>query len=163
MMQQIVSGNALHERIIAGVLLGANPPTLAASGYTNDQVVSAAVATAELQQKPSDAIRLLDLVIAADSSNAAAHAYKGWVLARVGVQAKDAGVTAAGLREIDAALAIDPQRPDALVYKAFTLFYGNNDKAGAKGALDAFDALPNKPQELVDLIDNSSLRAAVGG
>jgi hypothetical protein len=162
MMQTIVDNQLLRQRIVAGVLLAPGAPSIQAAGYTNDQVVDAAAATAESLQKPSDAIRLLDLVLAADPDDAEAHAYKGWTLARVGVQAKDSSVTATGLREIEAALALQPQLPDALVYKAFTLYYGMNDTAGAKAALAAFDALADKPQDLVTLIDQNQLRAALG-
>jgi tetratricopeptide (TPR) repeat protein len=161
MMVNIVRDNSLRERIVAGLLLADGAPTYTAAGYTRDQVFALAQTMAEVAKVPSDAVRLVDLLLVVNPADGQAHAYKGWILARTGVQANDAAVAAAGLSEIDAALALEPQRPEALVYRAFTLFYGSNDAAGAKAALAAFDALPDKPAELVTLIDGQGLRDAI--
>jgi tetratricopeptide (TPR) repeat protein len=166
LMQQIVAQNFLRERIVAGVLLADDAPSLADSGFGAADVIAAASYVAE-GGTPAEGARLLDLVLDADPGNIDARAARGWILARVGVQADDDAVTARGLADIDAALAVDPQHPEALVYRAFTLMYGFQDANGAKEALDRFDALAEKPEPLVALIDDNGLRdvinAAAGG
>jgi tetratricopeptide (TPR) repeat protein len=157
-MLQVIEINELREHIVAGVLLADGAPGFVEAGFSADDVFAAAQTAAESDVKPADAIELLDLVLAADPNDADAHAYKGYTLARVGVPAGDANVTAAGLAEIDAALAIDPLHAAALAYRAFTLLYGNDDAAGAKASLDAFDALADKPADIVAIIDGTTLR-----
>jgi tetratricopeptide (TPR) repeat protein len=157
-MVQVIEINQLRQHIVAGVLLADGAPGFVEAGFTADDVFAAAQTAAERDVKPADAIELLDLVLAADPNDADAHAYKGYTLARVGVPAGDANVTAAGLAEIDAALAIDPLHAAALAYRAFTLLYGNDDAAGAKVSLDAFDALADKPADIVAIIDGTTLR-----
>jgi len=100
-------------------------------------------------------------VLTVDPSNVDARAERGWVFARVGVAANDTAVTARGLSDLEAALAGNPQHPQALVYRAFTRMFGYNDAAGAKASLDAFDALPDRPAELVELIDEYGLRKSI--
>lgn len=160
LMRQIVTQNFLRERIVAGVLLAEDSPSLADSGFTADQVVVAAEHRAEIGE-PAEAARLLDVVLAAEPDNVEALAARGWVLARVGVQAGDTKVTDRGLADIDAALAIDPDHPGALVYRSFTLMFGYDDTAGAKAALDQFDALAEKPEALVALVESYGLRTAI--
>jgi tetratricopeptide (TPR) repeat protein len=157
-MVQVIEINQLRQHIVAGVLLADGAPGFVEAGFTADDVFAAAQTAAERDVMPADAIELLDLVLAADPNDADAHAYKGYTLARVGVPAGDANVTAAGLAEIDAALAIDPLHAAALAYRAFTLLYGNDDAAGAKASLDAFDALADKPADIVAIIDGTTLR-----
>jgi tetratricopeptide (TPR) repeat protein len=157
-MVQVIEINQLRQHIVAGVLLADGAPGFVEAGFTADDVFAAAQTAAERDVKPADAIELLDLVLAADPNDADAHAYKGYTLARVGVPAGDVNVTAAGLAEIDAALAIDPEHAAALAYRAFTLLYGNDDAAGAKASLDAFDALADKPADIVAIIDGTTLR-----
>lgn len=163
MMRQILETNGVRERVVIGVLLADGAPTLGASGFDADDVLAAAKYAQDRVQnpEPATAVRLYDIVLAAEPDNVDAHAEKGWTLARVGVAAEDDAVVAAGLREIDAALALDAQHPGALVYRAFTRLYGYDDAAGARAALDAFDALSDKPAELVTLIDESGLRDAI--
>jgi tetratricopeptide (TPR) repeat protein len=157
-MVQVIEINQLRQHIVAGVLLADGAPGFVEAGFTADDVFAAAQTAAERDVKPADAIELLDLVLAADPNDADAHAYKGYTLARVGVPAGDVNVTAAGLAEIDAALAVDPEHAAALAYRAFTLLYGNDDAAGAKASLDAFDALADKPADIVAIIDGTTLR-----
>jgi tetratricopeptide (TPR) repeat protein len=158
LMLQIVATNSLRERIVAGLLLSDGAPTYAEAGYTAEQVFAAAFATAEVDSKPADAIRLLDLVLAADPNDATAHAYKGYTLARVGGQAGDQAVIDSGLTEIDAALAIDPRHAPALAYRAMTRMFLYDDAVGAKASLDAFDALADKPADITAIIDSTTLR-----
>lgn len=163
MMRQIVESNGVRERVVIGVLLAEGAPDLAESGFGADDVLAAADYAAERVQtpEPATAIRLYDIVLEAEPDNVEAHAEKGWTLARVGVAAGDEAVVAAGRREIEAALALDEAHPPALVYLAFTLFYGYDDAAAARAALDSFDALSDKPAELVTLVDQNGLRDAI--
>jgi tetratricopeptide (TPR) repeat protein len=164
LMKQIVASQRLRERITAGQvaakLLVADPPSLAASGFGADQVRTAAEEIAE-EARLQDALKLFDLVLAADPRDVRAHTYKGWALARAGVQAKQQQLVDVAMGELDDALGIDPQYPDAHVFRAFTLLYGRGAAAQAKAELAAFDALADRPQQLVTLIDDNGLRAAI--
>jgi hypothetical protein len=151
-MRQLVDGQFVRERVIAGVLLVDDPPTLAESGFLAEDVRAAAEFVADgTNPNPRGGVDLLDTVLQADPNDAAARAYKGWILARVGVEAGDDAVTSTGLAELDAALAIDPGRADAHVYRAFTLLYGLDDPAGAKAAIEAYDALGDTTTPLVKI------------
>jgi tetratricopeptide (TPR) repeat protein len=160
-MQQILERYAVREHVVAGILLAEGAPTFTEAAFTPAQVLEAAFATAEVDAKPLDAITLLDMVLAADPNNADAHAYKGYTLARVGIPAAATDVTDRGLAEIDAALVIDPQHAPALAYRAMTLMFGYDDAAGAKAALDDFDALVEQPEDLVAILESSGVRDAV--
>jgi tetratricopeptide (TPR) repeat protein len=164
LMKQIVTAQRLRERILAGQvsakLLVVNPPSLAASGFTATQVRSAAEETAE-EARLTDALKLFEIVLAADPRDARAHTYKGWALARAGVDAKQQQLIDAAMTSFDRALQVDPKYPDAHVFRAFTLFYGLNRAADAKAELATFDALADRPADLVKLIDDNGLRAAI--
>jgi len=159
-MVQLVDQFALRERIVIGVLLADGAPTFTDAGFTADDLLAAARYSADgtSAPAPANAIQLLDLVLAADPNDANAHAYKGYTLARVGGQAEDQAVIDSGLAEIDAALAIDPQHAPALAYRALTRLFLYDDAAGAKVALDAYDALAEKPADITAIIDGTSLR-----
>jgi tetratricopeptide (TPR) repeat protein len=159
-MQQIISDSSLREKIVVGTLLTDGAPSYADAGFTAEQLVAAAKFSADGKNPPApaDAIKLLDLVLATEPDNADAHAYKGFTLARVGDQAEDRSVIDSGLADIDAALAVDPQHAPALAYRAFTRMFLYDDPAGAKQSLDAFDALAEKPDDIVALVDGYSLR-----
>ncbi|HEX7097323.1 MAG TPA: tetratricopeptide repeat protein [Acidimicrobiales bacterium] len=161
LVRDILAQNKVRERVVIGVLLADDAPTLAESGFSTDDVLAAAqYVTTSANPEPATAVRLYDIVLAAEPDNADAHAEKGWTLARVGVGNDDA-VVALALQEIDAALAINPQHPGALVYRAFTVLNAHGDAAAAKAALDRFDSLAEKPDELVELIDQYGLRDAI--
>ena len=164
LMKDVVAQQHLREQIVAGQvsakLLVDNPPTLAASGFSADDVRTAAEEIAE-QARLSDALKLFDMAIAVNPRDARAHAYKGWALARAGVQAKQQQLIDVALTEFGAALRVDPAYPDALVFRAFTWIYGGGKAADAKADLAAFDALPNKPADLTSLIDQYGLRGAI--
>jgi tetratricopeptide (TPR) repeat protein len=164
MMQQILSSQRLRERIalaqVAPVLLVANPPTLAASGFTADQVFLAA-SQLDVEGKAADEIKLLDVLISADPTDRRAVAHRAWVLARVGVSQKQTAVINLAMSDLDKVLKAAPAYPDALVFRAFTLHFGLARSADAKADLAAFDALATKPPELVALIEANGLRGAI--
>jgi tetratricopeptide (TPR) repeat protein len=162
-MLQIVRSQALRERIVAGVLLAEGAPSFTDAGFEPAEVILAATYLADglASPKPADALRLLDLVLAANPSAADALAYKGYVLVRVGDQTDSQQLIDGGLAQLDAALAVDPQHAPALVYRAFTLMFLYDDAAGAKVSLDAFDVLAEKPEDLVSLVDEFGLRDAI--
>jgi tetratricopeptide (TPR) repeat protein len=120
-MQQIVQQNALREQITAGVLLADGAPGFAEAGFDHDQVMSAAAYLAESKGKPADSITLLDQLLAADAgdADADAHAYKGFVLVRVGDQADNQELIDSGSRDRRRA-GHRPQHAPALAYRTFT-------------------------------------------
>jgi tetratricopeptide (TPR) repeat protein len=164
LMRQVVAAQRLRERIVAArveaVLLVASPPSLSESGFTIAEVRTAAEEIAETGRL-TEAVKLFDLVIGAQPDDARARAYKGWALARAGVQAKQARLVELAMVELGAAIAIDPQAADARVFRSFTSLFGLDRAADAKADLDAFDALADRPEALVRLIEENGLRAAI--
>jgi tetratricopeptide (TPR) repeat protein len=157
LMLSIVDQYALRERIIASVLLADGAPSYADAGYTTEQVVATARYLAT--SAPVQSLGLYDQVLAADPQNVAALADRGYLLGRAAESAEDeTDLGARAIADLDAALAIDPQHPAALAYRALTRYYVFDDAAGAKQDLDAFDALSDKPSDVVSLVDRSPLR-----
>jgi tetratricopeptide (TPR) repeat protein len=155
LMTQLVAQFALRERIVAGVLLADGAPGYADAGFTTDEVLAAARYT--FGSAPVEALGLVQQVLAAEPSNADAHADLGYLLALAAKSANDdAQLRDRGMSEIDAALALEPQNAAALAYKASVLLYLDDDAAGAKAALDAYDAAPDKPTYVTQLVEGSS-------
>lgn len=164
MFSQIIESQSLREQIALGrvgpKLLVANPPTLAASGLTADEVFRAAQLL-DAQAKVEDELKLYGVLLAADPKDVRALAYRGWVLARTGVQQKQPSLVASAAKQFDDAVALDPKYPDVRVFRAFTYQFGLSRPADAKAELAIFDALADKPAAIVALIDDNGLRAAI--
>ncbi len=164
MMQQVLASQRLRERIalarVSPVFLVANPPALAGSGHTADEVFLAAQQL-DVDGKAADELKLLDVLVKADPADKRAVAYRAWVLARVGVAQKQASVISVAVADLDKVLRNDPTYAPALVFRAFTLHFGLGRTADAKADLAAFDALATKPADLVALVAEFGLRAAI--
>ena len=105
-----------------------------------------------------EAVQLLDWVLESRPDNPDALAGRGWLL----VRSDDPELLALGLDYLDAAVAADPSSPAGLVYRAFAR-WRQGDTAGARTDLAAFDALDDRPAELIRLIEAQALRAALNG
>ena len=103
-----------------------------------------------------EAVQFLDWVLESRPDDPDALAGRGWLLARSG----DAELLALGLDHLDAALAVDPANPRGLVYRAFARWQ-LGDVAAARTDLAAFDVLQYRPPELVRLVEDRGLRAAL--
>ena len=112
------------------------------------------------------AVQALDWVLVDLPDNPDVLAARGWLIARTG----DPELVARAISYFDDALAINPQHPQALVYRAFSRSLpttgaetGATDLRGAREDLATFDALPEqaKPQDLQDLITDYNLRATI--
>ena len=103
-----------------------------------------------------EAVQFVDWVLESRPDDPDALAGRGWMLARSG----DPELLARGLDYLGAALDADPANPAALAYRAFALWQ-QGDPAAARADLAAFDALPNRPPELVRLIEDQDLRTAL--
>jgi tetratricopeptide (TPR) repeat protein len=164
LMEQIITSQRLREKVALGrvepKLLVAAPPTLAASGFTADEVFLAAQQL-DLDGRAKDELALYTVLLAADPKDLRAIAYSGWVLARSGVQQKQQTLVDAAMKQFDTAVALDATYPDVRVFRAFTYQFGLSRPAEAKAELAAFDALPQKPAALVALIDDNNLRSAI--
>lgn len=164
LMIDLVANQRLRERIRSGgivdKLLVDPPTTLAAAGVSVDDALTAADDTTESGDL-QNGLKLYDLVIAADPNNARAHASRGWALARAGVNAKQQELVDAAMASFDRALQADPQNAAAHVYRSFTLLFGLDRAADAQAELAKFDALPDKPADLVQLVDDNGLRGAI--
>jgi tetratricopeptide (TPR) repeat protein len=170
-VMELLVGSRLQQRILAAlvgpVLLVPNPPSLAASGFTADEVRLAADQTAE-DGKVREALTLLDtVVLAANPNDAKALATRGWITGRVGQQLLDAGKTAEGREQItrsrdtlNTAVGLDPTYLPARVYRAFVALAQNLPK-DADADLKTYESAPDQPVELQMLVSQSGLRAAI--
>jgi tetratricopeptide (TPR) repeat protein len=81
-------------------------------------------------------------VVELDPTNVEAHAYGGWALnlsaPGVGDAAQRQEFVAAALQLIDQAIALDPDYPDAQVFRGLTMIQGNGDFVGARPYLDRY-------------------------
>jgi tetratricopeptide (TPR) repeat protein len=167
---QLLVGSRLQPRILAALvgptLLAPNPPALAASGFTADEVRLAADQTAE-DGRVLDALKLLDMVLAANPADAKALATRGWITGRVGQQFLDAGKVTEGQQQLaasrqtlDSAVKLDPTYLPARVYRAFVAL-AQNRPAEADADLEVYETAPDQPVDLQMLVSESGLRAAV--
>lgn len=105
-----------------------------------------------------EAVQLLDWVLESRPGDPDVLSGRGWLLVRSG----DAELLALGVDYLNAALGSDPSNAGGLVYRAFARWQ-RGDTPGARADLAAFDALPHRPPDLVRLIEDQNLRAALRG
>lgn len=166
-VKDLVEGFKVRERILAGRVaakLLPSPPPLASSGFTADEVRVAAETMAEVDPAAvGDAIKLLTTVIDAAPRDGKARASFGWILGRSsqGVPPEQsAQLLDRARKELDLAIQIDASYPYARVYRSFVAF-AQNKPADAESDLQAFDALSDKPRDLLALIEQQGLRRAI--
>ena len=164
LMTQIVDAQHLREHIALGrvepVLLVEKPPSIAASGFSTDDVFNAARQLDD-DARPADELKLFAMMLAVDPHDKRALTYEAWVLARAGVQQKQQTRIADALAIFDNVLGQDPNYADARVFRAFTYQFGSARSADAKADLGVFDSLAAKPATLIALIDGYGLRAQI--
>ena len=106
--------------------------------------------TLSTQGNDLDAIKLYDKVLAVEPRQPEALAYRGWLLRLTGVAGHDQALLAQGRASVEAAVAQDPNYPDARVFLGYILFQDAHDPAGAAAQFRAF--LADHPQaEMVSL------------
>lgn len=124
-----------------------------------------AYATALMQAGEAvDALRAFDAAARLDPSAPAPKAYSGWLVFL-------AGLTDEALPRIDAAIAADPDYPDAHFFRGMVLLRGRNDRDGALAELRRFlDLAPPGPerdqvQQLVEGLEQpaSTTTTTIGG
>ncbi len=141
---------------VGPILMVDSPPRFTETDLSVSEVLDAAEALAATGDL-INAVQLLDQVLADLPEDVEALTGRGWLLARTG----NAELVEAGGAYLDAALELQPGYPEALVYRAFSRNL-SGDTTGARSDLAEFDALDDRPQELVDLIANFGLREAIG-
>ena len=134
---------------------GVAPVAFSATSLTVREAALAAERLAA-ESRLLDAVRLFDWVLESRPDDPDALTGRGWLVARTG----DPELLAAGVAHLDRALALDPAHPAALVYRAFAL-NRQGDPEAARADLAAFDALQDRPADLVRLIDAFNLRQAL--
>ena len=160
----------LRERILAALvgpkLLVASPPSLSASGFSADEVRLAADQMAE-DARVLDALKLLDLLLAANPDDAKALATRGWVNGRLGQQLIDAGKPTEGQqglagarRYLDSAVQLDPAYLPARVYRSFVALAQNLPKE-ADADLKVYETASVQPIEMQLLVEQFGLREAI--
>jgi tetratricopeptide (TPR) repeat protein len=159
--QQLVASAQVRERIalarVSEIMLVADPPPFSETGLTVADLADAAEVMAA-DGELLEAVTLFDAVLAENPDDVEALTYRGWLIARAG----DPQLLEGGIVMLDAALEIDPTYAPALVFRAFAL-NESGDRAGAAADLAAFDALPDQPRELSQLLADFGLRDSVAG
>jgi len=108
-----------------------------------------------------EAIREVALVLADRPDDVELMAGYAWLLARAATPAEPLPAEVAE-GHLNDALVIEPAHPESLVYRAFVrILLGNAE--GAAEDLAAFDALPERPADLVDMIEVFNLRDQIAG
>ena len=167
---QLLVGSRLQERILAALvgpkLLVTNPPSLASSGFTGEEVRLAADQIAE-DGRVLDALKLLELVVAANPNDAKAIATRGWINGRVGQQLIDSGKAAEGQKQfatsrqmLDTAVGLDPTYLPARVYRAFVALAQNLPK-DADADLKVYETAKDQPVDMQLLVSQSGLRETI--
>ena len=110
-------------------------------------------------EDPTSALRSFDSVLAVDESHADALAWHGWTLALL-AQSGEHGLFADAEEWLQDAVDADPNAPDARVFRAF-LFNRLERVEEARVELDYFDTIPDQPADMLALIEQFGLRAAL--
>lgn len=167
---QLLVGSRLQERILAALvgpkLLVTNPPSVASSGFTGEEVRLAADQIAE-EGRVLDALKLLELVVAANPTDAKAIATRGWINGRVGQQLIDSGKAADGQKQLatsrqmlDTAVGLDPAYLPARVYRAFVALAQNLPK-DADADLKVYETAKDQPVDMQLLVGQSGVRETI--
>ena len=98
-----------------------------------------------------EAIEVYDEVLDLSPANAEALTYRGWLTNRLG--------EGTGLDDLDEAVAVAPDYPDARVFRAIVLD-GEQRFSDAAADLVVFDTL-DPPDEMLGIVEGSNLRASV--
>ncbi|MEM7095532.1 MAG: tetratricopeptide repeat protein [Actinomycetota bacterium] len=145
--------------VLAGVLLarasGFRSPTDSVSGDIR-QSSTGLLAEADVLTREGrweEALAVYSDVLEIAPANTEALTYRGWLTSRLG--------EGDGLVDLDEAISIDPQYPDARVFRAIVLD-GQQRFEDAAADLAALDTL-TAPDEMLALVERSGLRASVAG
>ena len=147
-------GAAALQALDALDALGERPP-FSETALSLPDVLAAAEALAA-RGDLLEAVQFLDWVLKSRPEDPDVLAGRGWLLVRSG----DLELLAVGVEYLDRALAADPSNPAARVYRAFARWQ-QGDIAAARADLAAFDRLDHQPPDLVRLVEDQGLRAAI--
>ena len=160
--EQLVVERQLREQVAIAQLSDAlsSPETIDLDNLGIDpmQAQAAGEAFVSLGQ-PTEALRSFDAVLLSDPANALALAWRGWTLALT-AESGASELWPEAQRWLDEAVAVDPNEPHSLVFRAFVNNRLENFTA-ARQDLEAFDQATNQPPELLALIDDFGLRQAL--
>jgi len=161
-VEQLVQSQGLRVGLVEARLLTGEPGAFVASGLTVDEIARAAD-NLLADQEITRALALYDVLLdeARDTLDVATES--GWFLGRLafggGPELVDSMRTADDL--LTEALAIDPNHPPALVYRAFVRLW-MEDLEGGRADLAAYDALDVGRDDLDFLISETGLRDQLG-
>lgn len=160
-IEQLVQGQGLRVRVVEGLLAEPVDEPFAASGLTVDDVARAGDQLLQ-QGEVSRAIALFEVMRAEIPEDPDFRTAFGWfvfLLTRVAPDEVGDRLPAAKA-ELDAVLDGDPDRPDALVYRAYVNLY-LDDLDAASADLAAYDALDAGRDDLDLLVEEGGLRDAL--
>ena len=144
--------------VLAGFLLarasGFRSPTDSLSGDIRQSSVGllAEADTLTREGRWEEAIEVYDEALQVSPGNVEALTYRGWITARL-------GDNEAGLADLGEAVAVDPEYPDARVFRAILL----DDEGRFSEAADQIQVLDglDAPEEILGLVEGSNLRGSV--
>jgi tetratricopeptide (TPR) repeat protein len=160
-VEQLVQGQGLRVRVVEGLLSRPVDEPFTASGLTVDEVARAADQLLQ-EGEVSRAIAVFEVMRAEIPEDLDFRTAFGWfvfLLTRVAPDEAGDRLPAAKA-ELDAVLEAEPDRPDALVYRAYVNLY-LDDLDAADADLTAYDALDAGRDDLDLLVDQGGLRDAL--
>lgn len=172
-MRELVASRSLREQIMVAYFSpeSGEGRSISGSPFELDEVLGVARLLATQAQSVPQAQVLFDAVLSVEPDNVEAITYAGWMLAQVwndlgsGTQTEVDDDTLSELEGsamvlLDRAVATDPTYPDARTYRAF-FRRAQGDEQGALEDLEAFQDLPDQPEDLVALIEAFGLNDLV--
>jgi tetratricopeptide (TPR) repeat protein len=139
---------AVGAGLLVASAMGARQPGQASSGSVPpspaQELATARQAMAAGDQL--DALKLYNAVLAVEPNQPEALAYRGWLLRLAGDARKDPNLIAQALASEKAAVASDPQYPDARFFLGLILLDDEHDAAAAVPQLEAYLASNPGPQ-----------------
>jgi cytochrome c-type biogenesis protein CcmH len=157
------------QRNADGDLAGAAEDLTALDGLEAAPIVGDLLAASRLRERVAAglasqgdllaALELVDSGLAADPAAVSLLAERGWMLALT----RETQLVALGVEALDEALAVDPDHPYALGYRALVRYGLLADEDGARADAAAFAQVPDAPPGLTELLVADGLLVDASG
>ena len=150
----LVQSMGLRADIVADTLLAEDAPSLAESGFTAAEAADAGIARA-LAGELVPAAQLLDLVVAVEPDNVPALTYRGFI--RAIASGNEPALADEAESQLDRALELEPNYPDALAIRAVFRQAVRDDPEGAQADAAAYEATGDQTPHLRDYLRANGL------
>lgn len=164
-MLSLVESRLLRENVMLALFGAEQPVPIGDTAFDVDDVVAVARSSVDRRREFAEAQILFDAALTHDPSHVEAHAYAGWMLARlwddpqIGAGMSDdeaAEMQASATTFLDTAIDLDPTYPDALVFRSF-LRRAQDDIEGSAADLTTYYALDDDQADLLLYISDGGL------